>query len=128
MAEGEHIPAAVGVVNPVGLPSASASEALEMGVDAGHDVADGGGEVCVVLEDERGADPAARDVGPELGVGAPAAEFGGADGIFGGIVDVVGFGFISDVAAVNLRREGGGLVRLLLHTFPGGWKDILIPP
>ena len=104
--EGEHIPAAVGVGDPVRLPSASANEALEMGIDARHDFADGGGEVCVVLEDKRGSDPAACDVSPELGMGAPAAELGRADGVFWGMTNVVGFGFVGNETTVDLRRKG----------------------
>ena len=74
-------------------------------VDAGHNVANGAGEVCVVLEDERTGDPAACNVGPEFGVRAPAAELGGANGVFWGVADVVGFGFVGDGGTVDLRRR-----------------------
>lgn len=73
-----------------------------MGGDAGEDISDADGEIDVVLEDKRAGEIFIDDLGPDVGVGAPAAKFGGSGGFWWWFVDVVGKGFIGDGTSVNL--------------------------
>jgi len=58
--------------------------------DTGEDFPDAYGEVDVVLEDECGGDVFVDHLAPDVGMGAPAAEFGASGGFLWGFIEIVG--------------------------------------